>query len=284
MHDAFRKYLARKDTYGKTGAGRRAAKTGRLFLGRVRFPRIDPELFRRPRHSRRRPLQIGQRPRPEFRRHRLALSPRIFQTADRQGRHPARGQPEPEFSSPADPRSAAATIAICSSRCAFSDREVYAKVWELHVGRIKLYLLDTDIAGEQRGRSSASPRSFMAAISKCGCARRSCSASAACNALSALGIEPEVFHMNEGHSAFLALERIRLLVAEKKLDFYSALQVVASANVFTTHTPVPGGQRCVPARDDAQIFRRFRHRSSDSVRRIFLLRPDARERRPIRSA
>src|SRR5947208_15533441 len=47
--------------------------------------------------------------------------------------------------------------------------------------------------------------------------------------------------MNEGHSAFLALERIRLNVVEKKLDFYSALQLVAAANVFTTHTPVPAG-------------------------------------------
>src|SRR5207245_3200475 len=60
-------------------------------------------------------------------------------------------------------------------------------------------------------------------------------------ALAALGIEPDVFHMNERHSAFLALERIRLNVIHKKLDFYSALQVVAAANVFTTHTPVPAG-------------------------------------------
>jgi len=60
-------------------------------------------------------------------------------------------------------------------------------------------------------------------------------------ALTALGIQPDVFHMNEGHSAFLALERIRVNVVERKLDFYSALQVVAAANVFTTHTPVPAG-------------------------------------------
>ena len=65
-------------------------------------------------------------------------------------------------------------------------------------------------------------------------------------ALAALGIEPEVFHMNEGHSAFLALERIRLNVVEKKLDFYSALQVVAAAKVFTTHTPVPAGNDAFP--------------------------------------
>src|SRR4029077_14130309 len=64
--------------------------------------------------------------------------------------------------------------------------------------------------------------------------------------LNALGLEPEVFQMNEGHSAFLALERIRRNVADKKLDFYSALQVVASANVFTTHTPVPAGNDSFP--------------------------------------
>src|SRR4051795_7313345 len=64
--------------------------------------------------------------------------------------------------------------------------------------------------------------------------------------LSALGIDADVFHMNEGHSAFLALERIRLLIAERKLDFYSALQVVAAANVFTTHTPVPAGNDSFP--------------------------------------
>jgi len=55
----------------------------------------------------------------------------------------------------------------------------------------------------------------------------------------ALAIEPEVFHMNEGHSAFSRAERIRRKVVEKKLEFYSALQIVASANIFTTHTPVP---------------------------------------------
>src|SRR5436309_10187673 len=52
--------------------------------------------------------------------------------------------------------------------------------------------------------------------------------------------------MNEGHSAFLAIERIRLNVVQKKLDFYSALQVVAAANVFTTHTPIPAGNDSFP--------------------------------------
>src|SRR5205085_1760031 len=76
-------------------------------------------------------------------------------------------------------------------------------------------------------------------------------------ALSALGIEADVFHMNEGHSAFLALERIRLIVAEKKLDFYSALQVVAAAHVFTTHTPVPAGNDSFPREMMREYFGDF---------------------------
>jgi starch phosphorylase len=59
--------------------------------------------------------------------------------------------------------------------------------------------------------------------------------------------------MNEGHSAFLGLERIRLNVVEKKLDFYSALQVVVAANVFTTHTPVPAGNDSFPR----EMMRRY---------------------------
>ena len=73
------------------------------------------------------------------------------------------------------------------------------------------------------------------------------------HALKALGLEPAVFHMNEGHSAFLALERIRRLVKERGLDFYSALQVAASANVFTTHTPVPAGNDSFPL----EMMRRY---------------------------
>jgi len=63
--------------------------------------------------------------------------------------------------------------------------------------------------------------------------------------------------MNEGHSAFLALERIRLNVVEKKLDFYSALQVVAAANVFTTHTPVPAGNDSFPREMMRKYFGAF---------------------------
>jgi starch phosphorylase len=120
------------------------------------------------------------------------------------------------------------------------DRKVYAKLWELCVGRVRVYLLDTDTP-----ENSADDRLITAELYGGDLEMRMRQeimlGIGGVKALNALGIEPGVFHMNEGHSAFLALERIRLNIIEKKLDFYSALQVVAAANVFTTHTPVPAG-------------------------------------------
>ena len=120
------------------------------------------------------------------------------------------------------------------------DREVFARIWELRVGRVNVYLLDTDIP-----ENSAEDRRITAELYGGDLEMRMRQeivlGIGGVKALTALGIQPEVFHMNEGHSAFLALERIRLNVVEKKLDFYSALQLVAAANVFTTHTPVPAG-------------------------------------------
>src|SRR5437762_5396829 len=120
------------------------------------------------------------------------------------------------------------------------DREVFARLWELRVGRINVYLLDTDIP-----ENSAEDRLITAELYGGDLEMRMRQeivlGIGGVKALTALGIQPDVFHMNEGHSAFLALERIRLNIVEKKLDFYSALQLVAAANVFSTHTPVPAG-------------------------------------------
>jgi glycogen phosphorylase len=120
------------------------------------------------------------------------------------------------------------------------DREVFARLWELRVGRVNVYLLDSDIP-----ENSTEDRLITAELYGGDLEMRMRQeimlGIGGVKALTALGIQPDVFHMNEGHSAFLSLERIRLNVVEKKLDFYSALQVVAAANVFTTHTPVPAG-------------------------------------------
>ena len=73
-------------------------------------------------------------------------------------------------------------------------------------------------------------------------------------ALEALGLKPTVFHMNEGHSAFLAIERIRVLMAEQGLSFDEAVAAARGNNVFTTHTSVPAGID-TSIRHDARIFR-----------------------------
>src|SRR5882762_7636328 len=136
------------------------------------------------------------------------------------------------------------------------DRNVFARVWELRVGRINVYLLDTDIP-----ENSAEDRLITAELYGGDLEMRMRQeiilGIGGVKALSALGIKPDVFHMNEGHSAFLALERIRLNVVEKKLDFYSALQVVAAANIFTTHTPVPAGNDSFPREMMRKYFGAF---------------------------
>src|SRR6266513_3386896 len=136
------------------------------------------------------------------------------------------------------------------------DREVFARAWELYVGRMKLYLLDTDIP-ENNTEDRRITAELYGGDLEMRMRQEIVLGIGGVNALNALGIEPEVFHMNEGHSAFLGLERIRRLVAEKKLNFYAALQVAASANVFTTHTPVPAGNDSFPREMMRKYFGSF---------------------------
>ena len=119
-------------------------------------------------------------------------------------------------------------------------REVFAKVWQLAIGRINLYLLDTDIP-----ENNADDRLITAHLYggdlEMRIRQEVVLGIGGARALRAMKIEPQVYHMNEGHAAFLSLELIQRAVEEKKLDFYAALQLVASGNIFTTHTPVPAG-------------------------------------------
>jgi starch phosphorylase len=119
-------------------------------------------------------------------------------------------------------------------------RRVFAQIWKVQVGRVPLYLLDTRIdenAVEDRSITDQlyggdhEHRIKQELILGIGGLR----------ALRALGIEPQVCHMNEGHSAFLAIERIRILIQEKGMQFHQALEAGIPGNVFTTHTPVPAG-------------------------------------------
>ncbi|MES2572714.1 MAG: alpha-glucan family phosphorylase, partial [Verrucomicrobiota bacterium] len=124
-------------------------------------------------------------------------------------------------------------------------RTVRAKVWKVAVGRVTLYLLDTDLP-----ENSEEDRQITAQLyggdHEMRIKQEMVLGIGGIHALNAKGIKPATYHMNEGHAAFISLELIRRSVVDDKLDFYSALQVVAAGNIFTTHTPVPAGNDAFP--------------------------------------
>lgn len=122
---------------------------------------------------------------------------------------------------------------------------VRVKVWCLRVGRITLYLLDTDLPENNESDRLITAQLYGGDL-EMRIRQEIVLGIGGVHALHALGIVPSVYHMNEGHSAFLSLELIRRQVADFGLDFYSALQVVAAGNIFTTHTPVPAGNDAFP--------------------------------------
>lgn len=128
---------------------------------------------------------------------------------------------------------------------AFPGRNLFAKVWQVHIGRIKLFLLDTDIeenipidrfithqlyGGDLENRFKQEMLLGVGGI----------------RLLQKLRIEPDVYHCNEGHAAFIGFERIRDLVQREYLSFEEALEVVRASTLFTTHTPVPAGHDRFP--------------------------------------
>lgn len=118
-------------------------------------------------------------------------------------------------------------------------RTVEIKVWRAKVGHIFLYLLDTDIA-----QNSAEDRSITYQLyggdEHTRIQQEIVLSVGGVRTLRALGLSPNVWHINEGHAAFLVLERCRELV-KQNLDFSTALEISATSTVFTTHTPVPAG-------------------------------------------
>ncbi len=118
-------------------------------------------------------------------------------------------------------------------------RTVYAKVWLIQVGRVSLYLMDTDIE-----RNAEHDRVLAARLyggdHEIRIMQEIVLGIGGVRVLRALGLEPSAFHMNEGHSAFLTLELARELVAQGT-TFDQAKRQVAAHSLFTTHTPVPAG-------------------------------------------
>ena len=138
----------------------------------------------------------------------------------------------------------------------FPKRRIYLKVWEINVGRIKLYLMDSDIdinndedrdttarlyGGDQEMRIRQEIILGMGGV----------------NLLRRLGLNPTVYHMNEGHSAFLNLELIKNTIKEKQVSFDVARDIASSKTVFTTHTPVPAGNDIFPTGLVEKYFKDF---------------------------
>jgi starch phosphorylase len=119
--------------------------------------------------------------------------------------------------------------------------EVVIQVWKIEVGRIQLILLDTNIPDNLLPQDRDITDSLYGGDTDTRIRQEIVLGIGGVRALRALGLEPTVYHMNEGHSAFLALDRIRLLMQECHLSFEEALEAARASNVFTTHTPVPAG-------------------------------------------
>ncbi|MGI6777622.1 MAG: alpha-glucan family phosphorylase [Acetivibrionales bacterium] len=138
----------------------------------------------------------------------------------------------------------------------FPGRMVYAKVWEVKIGRISLYLLDTDI-----GHNDHSDRHITARLyggdQETRIQQEILLGIGGIKVLEALDINATVYHMNEGHSAFAGLELLRKLVQEKNLSFKAAREAVSSSMVFTTHTPVPAGNDVFPLHMIDKYFSNF---------------------------
>ena len=139
------------------------------------------------------------------------------------------------------------------------DEDVLAQIWRVDVGRVPLFLLDTDIPENNRSASwitsrlyDGDPETRLAQYAVLGLGGMA--------ALQALDIEPGVVHLNEGHAAFVALEAIRERV-QAGASFDSALEEVRGRSVFTTHTPVPAGNDTYPA---DQIRRTFARTAGDA--------------------
>jgi starch phosphorylase len=133
----------------------------------------------------------------------------------------------------------------------FPGRTVYARVWLAQVGRVPALLLDTDTT-----KNDPADRPITGQLYVGGRDMRICQeivlGVGGVRALQALGIEPACWHMNEGHSAFLGLERVRQYV-KQGMSFADACKEVAKNSVFTTHTPVPAGNEAF----DVDLIRKY---------------------------
>ena len=120
------------------------------------------------------------------------------------------------------------------------DKTIYIKLWKINVGRIEVYLMDTDIDQNPEELKDTTLRLY-GGDRDMRIRQEIVLGMGGVKALKVLGYEPKVYHMNEGHSSFLILELISNLMEKYQISFEIAKEIASSQTVFTTHTPVPAG-------------------------------------------
>lgn len=123
----------------------------------------------------------------------------------------------------------------------YAGKPVRAQVWRAQVGRLALYLLDTNFPGNSRPEDRDITDQLYGGDKEMRIRQEILLGIGGYRVLEALGLEPTVYHMNEGHSAFLGLERVRQLMEKRGLSFAEASQLASASLIFTTHTPVEAG-------------------------------------------
>ncbi len=141
-------------------------------------------------------------------------------------------------------------------KLSFPGRDVYYQIWKIEVGRIPLYLLDTNVA-ENSIEDRDITKSLYGGDNETRIQQEILLGIGGIRAMHEIGILPLVCHMNEGHSAFLSLERIRHLIKVHGLSFKEAKDIGFFSNIFTTHTPVPAGIDVFPNSLMEKYFGRY---------------------------
>ena len=125
-------------------------------------------------------------------------------------------------------------------RIVLPGRTLFARIWKVQVGRVSLYLLDTDYEANQEGDRSIT-HNLYGGDNENRLKQEILLGIGGIRALRSIGLDTDLYHCNEGHAAFTSLERLREYIQEENMTFPEAVEVVRASSLFTTHTPVPAG-------------------------------------------
>jgi len=134
---------------------------------------------------------------------------------------------------------------LITVKVGYPGRQITARIWLVMVGRVKLYLLDSDVNEnneEDRNLSSA----LYGGNNEHRLKQEMMLGIGGIRTLEAVGEKPDIYHCNEGHAAFINIERLRKLIKHSKFTFQEALEIVRASCLYTTHTPVPAGHDTFP--------------------------------------